>query len=208
MSNSLQPHESQHARPPCPSLTPGIYTNSCPLSRWCHPTISSSVVPSAPTFSLSQHQGLFKWVSSSHEVAKVLEFQLQRQYFCVLRCMHFLSLYFCFIFFRNSPKRTLYLPCKSDYYWCYYLIWEFHWQVLVISSILLYVAFCFIFYHLKKLNFLYSFLKKLLPIYHCYKTLARFLMLYNTFLTLSYTQQFVPPHRYIAAHRPPPKTHL
>ena len=168
-----------------------------------HPLSSPS-----PAFNLSQNQGLFKWVSSSHEVAKVLEFQLQRQYFCVLRCMHFLSLYFCFIFFRNSPKRTLYLPCKSDYYWCYYLIWEFHWQVLVISSILLYVAFCFIFYHLKKLNFLYSFLKKLLPIYHCYKTLARFLMLYNTFLTLSYTQQFVPPHRYIAAHRPPPKTHL
>ena len=45
MSNSLQPHESQHARPPCPSPTPGVYTNSCPLSQWCHPAISSSVVP-------------------------------------------------------------------------------------------------------------------------------------------------------------------
>ena len=45
MSDSLRPHESQHARPPCPSPTPGIYPNSCPLSRWCHPTISSSVVP-------------------------------------------------------------------------------------------------------------------------------------------------------------------
>ena len=44
-SDSLQPHESQHARPPCPSPTPGIYPNPCPLSRWCHPTISSSVVP-------------------------------------------------------------------------------------------------------------------------------------------------------------------
>ena len=43
--DSLQPHESQHARPPCPSPTPGVYSNSCPLSRWCHPTISSSVVP-------------------------------------------------------------------------------------------------------------------------------------------------------------------
>ena len=39
------PHGLQHARPPCPSLTPGVYPNSCPLSRWCHPTISSSVVP-------------------------------------------------------------------------------------------------------------------------------------------------------------------
>ena len=45
VSNSLQPHEPQHTRPPCPSPTPGVYPNSCPLSRWCHPTISSSVVP-------------------------------------------------------------------------------------------------------------------------------------------------------------------
>ena len=45
MSNSLQPHGLHHARPPCPSPTPGVYPNSCPLSQWCHPTISSSVVP-------------------------------------------------------------------------------------------------------------------------------------------------------------------
>ena len=45
MSNSVRPHGLQHARPPCPSPTPGVYSDSCPLSRWCHPTISSSVVP-------------------------------------------------------------------------------------------------------------------------------------------------------------------
>ena len=45
VSDTLWPHELQHARPPCPSPTPRIYPNSCPLSRWCHPTISSSVVP-------------------------------------------------------------------------------------------------------------------------------------------------------------------
>ena len=45
MSNSLWPHELQHARPPCPSQTPGVNSNSCPSSQWCHPTISSSVVP-------------------------------------------------------------------------------------------------------------------------------------------------------------------
>ena len=45
MSDSLQPHELQHARPPCPSPTPGVYSNSCPSSRWCHPAISSSIVP-------------------------------------------------------------------------------------------------------------------------------------------------------------------
>ena len=45
MSNSLQPHGLQHTRPPCPSPTPGAYSNSYPLSQWCHPTISSSVIP-------------------------------------------------------------------------------------------------------------------------------------------------------------------
>ena len=45
MSDSLWPHEPQHDSPPCPSPTLGVYPNSCPLSRWCHPTISSSVVP-------------------------------------------------------------------------------------------------------------------------------------------------------------------
>ena len=45
MSDSLRPHERQLARPPCPSPTPGVHPNPCPLSRWCHPTISSSVIP-------------------------------------------------------------------------------------------------------------------------------------------------------------------
>ena len=126
MSDSLRPHGLQHARPSCPSSTPGVDSNSCPLSQWCHPTISScrpllfllsiflsvrvfssesalrirwpkswSLLklmsielvmpsnhlilssPSPPTFNLSQHQGLFRWVSSSHQVAKVLELQHQ-----------------------------------------------------------------------------------------------------------------------------------
>ena len=45
VSDSLRPHEQQHARPPCPSPTPRVYPNPCPLSWWCHPTISTSVVP-------------------------------------------------------------------------------------------------------------------------------------------------------------------
>ena len=45
VSHSLQPHKPQHARPPCPRPTPGVYPNSGPLSQWCHPTISSSVIP-------------------------------------------------------------------------------------------------------------------------------------------------------------------
>ena len=63
MSDSLQPYEPQHARPPCLSPTPGVYPNPCPLSRWCHPTISTSVVlfsscpqsfPASGSFQMSQ----------------------------------------------------------------------------------------------------------------------------------------------------------
>ena len=69
MSNSLRPHESQHARPPCPSSTPGVYSKSCPLSRWCHPAISSSVVPfsscpqSLPASGSFPMNQLFPWGS-------------------------------------------------------------------------------------------------------------------------------------------------
>ena len=66
MSDSLQPHESQHTRPSCPSQTPRVHPNPCPSSRWCHPTISSSVLPFFSCPNPSQHQGLFQWVNSSH----------------------------------------------------------------------------------------------------------------------------------------------
>ena len=78
---TLRPHEPQHAWPTCPSPTPGVHPNPCPLSQWCHPTISSSLSPSPPAPNPSWHQGLFQWVSSSHQVAKVLEFQLQHESF-------------------------------------------------------------------------------------------------------------------------------
>ena len=67
VSNSLRPHESQHSRPPCPSPTPGVHPNSCASSRWCHPAISSSVIPfsccpqslpASGSFPMSQ---LFTW---------------------------------------------------------------------------------------------------------------------------------------------------
>ena len=71
MSDSLRLHESQHTRPPCPWPTPGVHSNSCPSSRWCHPAISSSVVPfsscpqslpASESFPMSQ---LFAWGESS-----------------------------------------------------------------------------------------------------------------------------------------------
>ena len=59
-SYSLQPHGLQHARPPCPSPTPGVYSNSCPLSRWCHPTISSSVIPFSSSLQSFPASGSFQ----------------------------------------------------------------------------------------------------------------------------------------------------
>jgi len=70
MFDSLWPHEPQHARPPCPSPTPGVHSDSRPSSQWCHPAISSSVVPFSSCPQSLQHESLFQWVSFSHEVAR------------------------------------------------------------------------------------------------------------------------------------------
>ena len=66
---------------PRPSTTPRACSNSCPLSRWCPPTISSSIVPFSSRLQSFPASGSFQWVSSSHQVAKVLELQLQHQSF-------------------------------------------------------------------------------------------------------------------------------
>ena len=80
VSDSLRPHESQHARPPCPSPTPGVHSDSCPLSQWCHPAISSSVVPfsscphslpASESFPMSQ---LFAWDGQSTGVSTLASF--------------------------------------------------------------------------------------------------------------------------------------
>ena len=60
MSDSLWPWGLQHTRPPCPSPTPGVYSNSCPLSQWCHPTTSSSVVPFTSCFQSFPASGSFQ----------------------------------------------------------------------------------------------------------------------------------------------------
>ena len=71
VSDSLQPHESQHARPPCPSPSPGVHSDSRPLSPWCHPAFSSSVVPfsscpqSLPAWESFPMSQLFAWGGQS-----------------------------------------------------------------------------------------------------------------------------------------------
>ena len=77
----LQPHGLQHTRLPCPSPTPGACSHLCLLSQWCHPTISSSDIPFSSCLQSFPVSGSFQWVNSSHQVAKVLEFQLQHQSF-------------------------------------------------------------------------------------------------------------------------------
>ena len=88
MSNSLRPHELQHARPPCSSPTRGVYSNSCPLSRWCHPTISSclplllrpSIFTNIRVFSNESALGIKwpkYWVSAS---ASVLPMNIQTDF--------------------------------------------------------------------------------------------------------------------------------
>ena len=80
MSDSFQPHELQHARPPCPSPNPRVHSDSCPLNQWCHPAISSSIVPfssypqslsASESFPMSQH---FAWGGQSTGVSALASF--------------------------------------------------------------------------------------------------------------------------------------
>ena len=76
---TLQSHRLQHTRLLCPSLSPGVCPSSCSLHQWCHSTISSSVIPFSSCLQSFPASGSFPWVSSLHQVAKVLELQLQHQ---------------------------------------------------------------------------------------------------------------------------------
>ena len=93
VSDSLWPHEPEHGRPPCPSSTPGVHSNWSPSSWWCHPDISSSVIPFSSSLQSFQHPGFFQWVSSLHQVAKVWSFSFS---------VSPLSEYSGLIYFRNA----------------------------------------------------------------------------------------------------------
>ena len=101
VSNSLRPHESQHARPPCPSPTPRVHSNSCPSSRWCHPAFSSSVNPFSSCPHLSQHESfsmsqLFAWGGQSTGVSALASFQRKDRWLAHDQDMHFdLSFHSC-----------------------------------------------------------------------------------------------------------------
>ena len=99
VSDSFRPHESQHASPPCPSPTPGVHADSCPSSQWCHPAISSSVVPfsscpqslpASESFPMSQ---LFTWGGQSIRVSALASFLSKNtQDWSPLECTGWISL--------------------------------------------------------------------------------------------------------------------
>ena len=100
--------------------TPRVYSNLCPLSRWCHTTISSSVIPFSSCLQSFQHQSLFQWVSSLHQVAKVLEFQLQHQSFqWIFRLISFRMNWLDFLAVQGTPKSLLqHHSVGASILWC------------------------------------------------------------------------------------------
>ena len=108
MPNSLWHHGLRHARLPCPSSTSEIaQTQVHQVSDAIQPSYPLSS-PSPPAFNLSKHQGLFQWISSLHQVAKVLEFQLQHQFFqSILRTDFFRKHWFYLIALQRTLKSSL-----------------------------------------------------------------------------------------------------
>ena len=128
VSDSLRPHESQHARPPCPSPSPRVHSDSCPLSPWCHPAISSWVVPfsscpqslpASKSFPMSQ---LFTWGGQSTGVSALASFFPVRFTDCNKRAHSCLGLYqwggcgcegTCVIWGLSSPSAQFCCECKT-----------------------------------------------------------------------------------------------
>ena len=142
MSNSLQPHELQHARPPCPSPTPGVHPKPMSIESMMPSNHLILFRPSPPALNPSQHQGLFQWFSSQHQVGQVLEFQLQHQslvldfkccpldfndfLYCMFISLHFLSVIICILFAFHLP--CPFIKTDADIYlrpFWFSLIWAF-----------------------------------------------------------------------------------
>ena len=110
LSEFLWPYGLQHRRLACPLPSPGVCSNSCPLNWWCYPTILFSVTLFSSAFNFSQNQGIFQWVGSSRQVAKVLEFHHQLYpwtfrgdfFIFLFLFLFFLTFYFYFILLYNT----------------------------------------------------------------------------------------------------------
>ena len=121
MSDSLRPHGMQHSRLPCPSPSPRVFSNSCPLNQWCHPTISSSVIPSPPSFNLysirvfsSESTLHIRWpkywsfsfsISPSSEYSGLISFRMDWFVFLAIQGTQYMSVFLKpFIF---HPEKNL-----------------------------------------------------------------------------------------------------
>ena len=130
------PHGLKHTcpSPSCPSLSPWVCSNSCPLIWWYHPTSSSSVIPFSSCLHLSQHQDLFQWVSSSHQVAKVLALQLQHQSFQWIFRADFLKIDWFDLLAVQGPLKNL-LQHDKLVFECWYWI-TYSWNLTMLNKIL------------------------------------------------------------------------
>ena len=140
MSNSLQLHGLQHTRPPCPSPTPRAYTNSGPSGDAIQPS-HPLPFPSPPTFNLSQHQGLFQSVSSLHQVAKVLVFQLQHPSFQWIFRTDFLRMDWLDLLAVQGTLKSLlqHHSLKASILWCsaFSTVQLSHWYMTTGKTIVL-----------------------------------------------------------------------
>ena len=119
MSNCLWPLGLQQARVPCSPLSPKICSDSYPLSQWCYLTVLSSATPCPFAFNHSQHQGLLQWVGSSHQLAKVLELQLQHQSFQWIFRADFLRIdWLDLLAAQGTLKSLLQHYLKASILWC------------------------------------------------------------------------------------------
>ena len=114
----LWPHGLQHTRLPSVSLSPGVCSNSCPVSQWCHPTtLSSATLFSSCPQSFPESES-FPWVSSSHQVTEVFEFQLQHQSFqWVFRVVSFRIDWFDLLVVQGTLKSLLPYNSKASVLW-------------------------------------------------------------------------------------------
>ena len=142
MSDSLWPPGLQHARPPCPSPTPGACSNSCPLSQWCHPTISFSVIPFSSHLQSFPASGSFPVSQFFTKVAKVLEFQsasllpMNIQDWFPLGLTGWISLQpreLSTIFSNTTVQKHQFFGTQLSFFLFYFIYLNFNWRIITLQ---------------------------------------------------------------------------
>ena len=144
MSNSLRPHGLQHARSPCPSPTPGVYSNSCPLTQRCHPTISSSAVPFSSH--IQSFPALYTHIYTQinmHTIDSIYAYVYIHMY---MQSMHVYRHWWVICIFICMHTHTIYIYI----YVCVYIYEKYHLLTLGFTKfgVVLHVAQAFLFYNI------------------------------------------------------------